>query len=64
MANRVRDTERAPSPALMLRRGATKRGPACGARGLFSNWFRMAERCPGCDYHFEREEGFSSAPTS
>ena len=58
MENPVRDKGQDPSPARMLLRGAIKRCPACGASGLFSNWFRMAERCPGCGYHFEREEGF------
>jgi uncharacterized protein (DUF983 family) len=42
----------------MIRRGLTKRCPACGSRHLFETWFRMKERCPGCDYKFEREEGF------
>ena len=47
-----------PPPARMLRRGAMKRCPACGAGRLFSGWFRMADRCPGCGYQFAREEGF------
>lgn len=42
----------------MLRRGATKRCPACGAGGLFRAWWHMEERCPGCGMRFEREEGF------
>ena len=42
----------------MLRRGLTKRCPVCGSGHLFDGWFRMKERCPGCDYKFEREEGF------
>jgi hypothetical protein len=25
---------------------------------LFRRWFRMVERCPRCNYRFEREEGF------
>jgi uncharacterized protein (DUF983 family) len=32
--------------------------PRCGAGHLFKHWFRMVERCPGCGYKFEREEGF------
>lgn len=47
-----------PSPVRMLRRAALKHCPACGAGGLFSGWFRMADRCPGCGYQFAREEGF------
>jgi uncharacterized protein (DUF983 family) len=42
----------------MVRRGLARRCPLCGSGGLFSRWFRMAERCPGCGYRFEREEGF------
>lgn len=30
----------------------------CGSGGLYVGWFRMRERCPGCGYLFEREEGF------
>ena len=42
----------------MLGRGLLKRCPVCGAGQLFTRWFRMKERCPGCGYRFEREEGF------
>jgi len=42
----------------MLRRGFLKRCPQCGSGGLFTGWFKMKERCPGCRYLFEREEGF------
>jgi len=42
----------------MLRRGLTKRCPLCGSGHLFDRWFKMKERCPRCDYKFEREEGF------
>jgi len=42
----------------MLRRGLTKRCPVCGRGHLFQGWFRMKERCPNCNYKFEREEGF------
>jgi uncharacterized protein (DUF983 family) len=41
-----------------LGRGVRKRCPNCGAPGIFSGWFRMQERCPGCGMKFEREEGF------
>lgn len=47
-----------PSRMRMLGRGLLKRCPICGAGKLFTGWFRMKERCPGCDYVFEREEGF------
>jgi rubredoxin len=42
----------------MLGRSLLKRCPLCGAGKLFTRWFRMKERCPGCGYVFEREEGF------
>jgi uncharacterized protein (DUF983 family) len=42
----------------MLWRGITRRCPRCGAGKLFSGWFRMVERCPGCGHRFQREEGF------
>lgn len=42
----------------MLGRSLLKRCPICGAGRLFTRWFRMKERCPGCGYRFEREEGF------
>jgi uncharacterized protein (DUF983 family) len=42
----------------MLRRGLAKRCPLCGSGGLFTGWVRMKDRCPGCGYLFEREEGF------
>jgi hypothetical protein len=42
----------------MLGRALLKRCPICGAGRLFTGWFRMKERCPGCGYLFEREEGF------
>jgi hypothetical protein len=25
---------------------------------VFTGWFRMADRCPGCGYTFAREDGF------
>ena len=38
--------------------GQRKRCPRCGTGKLFSRWFRMVDRCPGCGYRFQREEGF------
>lgn len=60
MATMVRDKvgTSTPPPGRMLLRGAMKRCPACGTGRLFSGWFRMADRCPGCGYQFAREEGF------
>jgi uncharacterized protein (DUF983 family) len=42
----------------MLARGLLRRCPRCGAGGVFRRWFTMVDRCPRCDYTFEREEGF------
>jgi len=42
----------------MIGRGLVKHCPLCGSGGLYTGWFRMRERCPGCGYLFEREEGF------
>ena len=47
-----------PSWTVLMIRGARRRCPRCGAGRLFTHWFRMAERCPGCGMRFEREEGF------
>ena len=49
---------RTPSASRLLLRGLTRRCPRCGAGHLFSRWTRMVADCPGCAYHFEREEGF------
>ena len=47
-----------PSRLRMIGRGLLKRCPLCGTGRLFTGWFTMKERCPGCGYLFEREEGF------
>lgn len=41
----------------MLARGLARRCPVCGQRGLFTRWFILVERCPGCGLRFERIEG-------
>jgi len=46
------------SPSRMVLRGALKRCPRCGSGGLFTSWFTLRPRCPGCGLHIEREEGF------
>lgn len=42
----------------MLVRALRRRCLACGARGLFSGWFTMRNRCPACGFDYEREEGY------
>jgi uncharacterized protein (DUF983 family) len=46
---------RAPAQRL-LARAFLLRCPRCGARPVFAGWFRMLERCPGCELVFERGE--------
>jgi len=41
----------------MLGRALLKRCPLCGAGKLFTGWFRMKERCPGCGYHHPVQVG-------
>ncbi len=37
--------------------GLTRGCPVCGKRRLFRHWFSMLERCPRCQFRFERREG-------
>lgn len=48
-----------PGLARMLGRALLRRCPRCGSGKLFTRWFHMAERCPGCRFRFDRraEEG-------
>src|SRR3954451_25374119 len=48
-----------PRPGLMLRRALVRHCPRCGSGHLFKRWFWIVERCPRCDYQFNREEGSS-----
>ena len=41
-----------------LRRGLRRRCPRCGSGGIFDSYFSLKERCPTCDYPFERESGY------
>ncbi len=47
-----------PSTTLRFLRGARRRCPRCGSRGLFKGWFRLRDHCPGCGYRFAREQDF------
>jgi uncharacterized protein (DUF983 family) len=47
----------APTRAVLLRRGLSRRCPLCGAGSLFDRWVTMREVCPRCDLRFERVEG-------
>jgi uncharacterized protein (DUF983 family) len=48
-----------PGVVTMFMRAAVKHCPRCGEGGLFHSWWKMKERCPKCDLHFEGrpEEG-------
>lgn len=46
-----------PRLTRLLFRGLTLACPACGARGHFRWWVRMAEKCHRCGLVFERIEG-------
>lgn len=39
-------------------RGLLLRCPRCGKAKLFRRGFTMYDRCPNCDWVFEREEGY------
>jgi uncharacterized protein (DUF983 family) len=49
-----------PAPLTVSRalsRGLRRRCPVCGGGGLFRSWFRVRDRCPRCNFPFERIEG-------
>lgn len=42
----------------MLTRALRRRCPVCGFKPVFDGWFALKPRCPGCNFSFEREEGY------
>ena len=58
-SNQVDETYRLPPPGTMFGRALIRHCPRCGSGHLFRYWFKMAKRCPRCDYKFDREEGSS-----
>lgn len=44
-------------PSRVVIRGLRRRCPVCGSGGLFTRWFCLADRCPGCNLRFHRIEG-------
>ncbi len=44
-----------------LKRGLLLRCPVCGKGHIFRSLFKMYERCPVCNFYFEREEGYFSS---
>lgn len=47
-----------PGRWAFLGRALQGRCPRCGSRGIFRRWLELRDRCPTCDYSFEREEGY------
>ncbi|GCE13695.1 DUF983 domain-containing protein [Tengunoibacter tsumagoiensis] len=45
----------------LLLRGLLLRCPVCGQGKLYCGFFKMNERCPVCNFQFEREEGYFSS---
>ena len=42
----------------VLVRALRLRCPRCGTTPLYRGWFTMHERCAGCGYRYEREQGY------
>lgn len=43
---------------LLLRRGLHQRCPVCGRGKIFKGWIKTYERCPVCNFVYEREPGY------
>jgi uncharacterized protein (DUF983 family) len=41
----------------LLARGITRRCSVCGTARCFKNYFEMLERCPRCNFRFDRIDG-------
>lgn len=54
----IPDITRPPTAPQAVARALRRRCPRCGSPGIFRSWSQLHDRCPGCDRHFEREEGF------
>jgi len=50
-------TPATPPPGTLLWRAARLRCPVCGAGRLFRRWVQLVDRCPRCDFTFERRAG-------
>jgi len=42
----------------MFGRAMLRRCPNCGGRRIFGRWLVLADDCPSCGIHFERQEGY------
>jgi uncharacterized protein (DUF983 family) len=43
---------------VLLRRGLLLRCPVCGKGKIFQGVFKTYERCPNCQFVYEREQGY------
>lgn len=43
---------------LLLKRGLRQRCPVCGRGKIFKGWIKTYERCPVCNFVYEREPGY------
>ena len=43
---------------VLMGRGLRQRCPVCGKGKVFAGLFKTYERCPNCNFYFEREEGY------
>ncbi len=48
---------KAPGTGTLVSRALRRRCPHCGSKGIFTSWFRMAERCPNCGLATDRVVG-------
>lgn len=46
------------SPLVLLARGVRQRCPVCGKGKVFRGIFKTYERCPVCNFTYERESGY------
>lgn len=46
------------SPLILFIRGLRQRCPICGKGKIFRGFFKTYERCPVCNFTYEREEGY------
>lgn len=42
----------------VLRRAMRRQCPSCGQGGIFTSWLSTVERCPRCNWYFERGDGY------
>ncbi len=45
-------------PLVLFMRGLRQRCPVCGKGKIFKGFFKTYERCPVCQFVFEREPGY------